>query len=558
MACYFVYLYMAARTFLVIALLICSCPFGAKAQLTVFDSLSAELKKHTLEDSLHVNILNRLAFDSYFRHPEGALRFAYKALIISEKILYTNGTAEAYRQIGLVLWSQANYANALEILFKGLKLIEGNSKALQNEADLLGNIGLVYNSMADYGQAQEFLNRSIELQRVLKNATREAAMLNNIGDSYRFQNEYTKALEAYQQALKLRIKSGDLITQGTNLRNIGNVYEAMGEFDNAFKYYFKSLKISESKNDRRGMCLTKQSLASIYFKLKQYALARQFAFESLKESKEDNQKAILRDNYKLLWQLAEEENKSFEALKYYKLYTTYKDSVENVSVSSRISTVRLNYEMQKKQSEIDFLKKEDEVQAIRNSRNSNMLVFAAIIVLLFTVLYFRQKSISTILSRKNLEIKQQQIEITLQNDELIALNEEIRSQQDEVIAQHDILFEKNEEIQTMNTNVIQINENLEKLVAARTSVLQEQNQTLSDYAFHNAHNLRAPLASILGLINLLYKNPSSDDFAILLEYLKNSSEQLDQVVRSINKSLEKGMDAFPETETHKALTSKIV
>ncbi|MFZ6012076.1 MAG: tetratricopeptide repeat-containing sensor histidine kinase [Bacteroidota bacterium] len=414
---------MAHRTSPIVALLV-FLQLSLQAQFTVFDSLEAVLEKRLSDDSTEVNILNQQAFDTYNRYPEEALRFAYKARIIAEKISYTKGVAEAYRQIGLVLWSQGNYGSALEILFKGLKLVEGDPKAKQNEADILGNIGLVYNSLSDYTQARDFLNRSIALQRILKNTLREAAMLNNIGDSYRFQGDFANALAIYRQALKLRIRSGNLGPQGVNMRNIGNVHEGMGNFDSAFLYYHESLHISQTTNDRRGVGLVKQALASAHFKLKQYDLAKKFASESLREATEDNLKAILRDSYKLLWQIAEAENNPREALRYYKLFSVYRDSVENVKASSLTSTVRLNHEIQKKQSEIDYLKKDSELRNARNARNIAILIIVILAVIMLAFLYFRQKSINAILSRKNKEIEEHEKEVEIKNKELLALNAE--------------------------------------------------------------------------------------------------------------------------------------
>ena len=53
----------------------------------------------------------------------------------------------------------------------------------------------------------------------------------------------------------------------------------------------------------------------------------------------------------------------------------------------------------------------------------------------------------------------------------------------------------------------------------------------------NAHNLRAPVASILGLINLIqHAGPSEQK--VILNYLKTCSEQLDNTIRAINSHLE--------------------
>jgi signal transduction histidine kinase len=130
-------------------------------------------------------------------------------------------------------------------------------------------------------------------------------------------------------------------------------------------------------------------------------------------------------------------------------------------------------------------------------------------------------------------------EIASHRDDLVALNEELRSSQEEVMAQRDSLSEKNDEIAGMNTN-------LEKIVAERTRVLEEQNKRLAEYAFINAHKLRAPLASILGIIHLLTIETDKVEQRKLLDLLNTSSAELDEIVHSINKMLEEGLDSNEE------------
>ena len=61
----------------------------------------------------------------------------------------------------------------------------------------------------------------------------------------------------------------------------------------------------------------------------------------------------------------------------------------------------------------------------------------------------------------------------------------------------------NEAIKVQAEEIKHINENLEHLVSQRTEELEKKNKVLEEYAFINAHKLRAPVASILGLIPIL-------------------------------------------------------
>jgi signal transduction histidine kinase len=60
----------------------------------------------------------------------------------------------------------------------------------------------------------------------------------------------------------------------------------------------------------------------------------------------------------------------------------------------------------------------------------------------------------------------------------------------------------------------------------------------------NAHKLRAPVASILGLINLFHVAAPAEQ-RVILNYLKTCGEQLDNTIRAINQNLE---DSIVETK----------
>jgi ligand-binding sensor domain-containing protein len=138
--------------------------------------------------------------------------------------------------------------------------------------------------------------------------------------------------------------------------------------------------------------------------------------------------------------------------------------------------------------------------------------------------------------------------IAQQRDELVALNEDLRSSREEVLAQRDSLAEKIKELAEKNEEIAQINANLEQIVEQRTNVLEEQNKRISEYAFINAHKLRAPLASILGIINLMNHEATTEAQLTLNNHLLKSADALDEIVRSINQMLEEEVKNEPEAD----------
>jgi signal transduction histidine kinase len=162
------------------------------------------------------------------------------------------------------------------------------------------------------------------------------------------------------------------------------------------------------------------------------------------------------------------------------------------------------------------------------------------ILLGIILMYVRIRTSAIKRKSKYLEelVKERTKLIAEQRDEMVTLNEELRSSQEEVLAQRDALAENIKELGNKNEEIAQMNANLEKIVEQRTKVLEEQNKRISKYSFINAHKLRAPLASILGLINLMAHEAVNETHLTLNKHLLKSAKELDEVVQSIKRMLE--------------------
>ncbi len=84
----------------------------------------------------------------------------------------------------------------------------------------------------------------------------------------------------------------------------------------------------------------------------------------------------------------------------------------------------------------------------------------------------------------------------------------------------------------------QFNARLNKMVDERTYELSIKNQQLSEYAFINAHKLRAPVARILGLLHVYQMKNSDVSAETLMNLLANETQSLDAIIRSITEAIE--------------------
>ncbi|SFF16270.1 phytochrome family protein [Thermoflexibacter ruber] len=118
----------------------------------------------------------------------------------------------------------------------------------------------------------------------------------------------------------------------------------------------------------------------------------------------------------------------------------------------------------------------------------------------------------------------------IREQKLILRRERILAKQNE-----DIMVQ-NQEIESYNEGITYLNQKLEILVEERTKQLEIQNQQLVHYAFYNAHKVRAPLARILGLIQLLAMEyqPSEDTTKFYLQSINDNIKELNEVVKNIH------------------------
>ena len=139
--------------------------------------------------------------------------------------------------------------------------------------------------------------------------------------------------------------------------------------------------------------------------------------------------------------------------------------------------------------------------------------------------------------------------VTERTYEIAAQNEELVSQQDQIYLQNEELLLKNEAftqaqkiIEQQNIELTKYSKGLEKEVALRASELVqsnkeliEQNHQLEQFTFITAHNLRAPVARIQGLGNVLDLNNHNDperDF--IVKKMVDSSRELDMIIHDLS------------------------
>jgi signal transduction histidine kinase len=145
------------------------------------------------------------------------------------------------------------------------------------------------------------------------------------------------------------------------------------------------------------------------------------------------------------------------------------------------------------------------------------IITSALVTSLYLIQLRIRKSLEA--SNENLEeiVKTRTKELSQANSELVSVNEELNS--------------TNEKIKILN-------ETLEELVRKRSERINRQFHQLIKYANMNSHEVRGPLARVMGLTSLLQNVNSEAEKHQVLTMLLASSKELDEVINRMNRLLE--------------------
>lgn len=134
------------------------------------------------------------------------------------------------------------------------------------------------------------------------------------------------------------------------------------------------------------------------------------------------------------------------------------------------------------------------------------------------------------------------IALGYKSKQIRVLLQKVRTQNGDLMEKGRQIEAYNEQLSALNEELTVMNESLEVTVRNRTSILEQKNKQLREYAFINSHLLRAPLSRILGLSYIISKEKLNLTESRLLSALLLASEELDSIVRKISDLLYKGDD----------------
>jgi two-component system, sensor histidine kinase and response regulator len=190
-------------------------------------------------------------------------------------------------------------------------------------------LGDTYYDNGNYLLAISEFEKAVDLEKDLgkKNTS---ALFNDIGRAYRRLGNHAKALDYFFKAVDISIKNHDIGLEATLYNNIALVFGKDGNDSLALQYYFKSLKLHGQVSDSAGVALCYNNIGSTYQDLGRIEEAKKNFEKALLISKAIKDKKQLAFTYSNLGDMALQQKNYQATLSYFTLSKKYYEEIHVV------------------------------------------------------------------------------------------------------------------------------------------------------------------------------------------------------------------------------------
>ena len=349
------------------------------------------------------------------------------------------GEMVAARELGKKLRNASQFYEAIDVHKRGLVAAEKLRDTVQI-VQALNNIGTNYRRLAILDEASSYHyqaltycdqysgSRNPDDRTARKN---RVVSLNGIGNVQLTLGNADEAENAFRQALKGENELGSALGQAINYANLGSILESREMLDSARYYYGKSLEFNEKAKSDLGVSLchahfgrlaekegdydtaieeyrqaydimegnsdvwhwleSAVSLVRAYINAGNLKRASFYLAKAGKEAGRISSMEYLAEVNRLEYLISKKKGNAVKALEYYVRSREYADSVASEKNLNHIQNVRVRYERERKQNEIELLNRSWEAE--RKNRNALLtmslialfLTIATIIVLIFLI-----------------------------------------------------------------------------------------------------------------------------------------------------------------------------
>jgi len=417
--------------------------------------------------------------DDYF-----ALAQYSKALDYYRQVLANNPGRPAILmgtlgEMGVLYTKLGDYPRALSCYDSSLKVLEifvDSSKTSDintlQMGGLLITIGDIYLAMAQYDKALENYNNAEAIGLKTKHKKLVLMALKSLGNTYQSNKDYAKAIRYYTNAIEESRQLNDKYYEANILDKLSNVYLSLGDAAKATVLSQSALQLAEKNTYNDQLPVTYTTLGKVFTSQKSYTQAVAYLQKAIALCEKTGALADETGAWESLSATYKKMTEPAKALDAYEHYITDRDSLYNIGKANELTRIDLQASYNRQQM-ADNLENEVKMQQQRVLTYSGYIGLGLVLLLAFFIYrnYNTQKKYNRLLSKEK---------------------------------------------------------------ARHIAHMKAQDNVLSAIADIQAHKVRGPLATMMGLVQLF----NHDDFADpinkeVVDGLDIVSKRLDTIVKEV-------------------------
>ncbi len=455
--------------------------------------------KLALQDGDSLNIVKGLNAKGYLIKASGDLREAItiyeRALSIAKKNNYGDLVKFLLNNLALAHEANASYDKALGYNFESLKIREKEGIP-QDIAVALNNIGLVYAGLMDFNNALLYYERAYEV-KIANNVTHDLANnLINLAITYNELKRFDKAEAKLKEAFAICGSSEctpEVLVDANHTMGIA-LFE-QNELETAEGNFKKALELASKMDLSEFIAWDWHWLAQIRYKQGRYVEAIDFLDQSQRVSNETQRRKTILENFMLYSRIYSAKGEFKEASAYQNKYIKLYGEIFNADLIRNISRVQTDYE---EAENIKIIAEKDQIlelnsEVIAQQRKLNLALFAVVLLTSALVIVIYRNYRKTRAVNAALATAKRIIEV--QNR---ALDQEVQ--------------EKTKELVDTNETLVKVNDELDNFI------------------YKTSHDIRGPLASLKGMVNLAIMDVKDEKALGYLDKLDLTAEKLNTVL----------------------------
>lgn len=438
-------------------------------------SESEELKPpQHLGDTLRADELNRKASKFLYRNLDSVGVYSLQAISLADRSGYEEGQIRGRYFRALYLSETGKPDDAFKLLKESERIARGCSNN-----DLLlttyGTLGDFHATQGNIKESNEYFNKAIAigeqrrsdlLGRVSKpnekNTYHLSLVYEGLATNYFKLNYYNEALNYINIADALNQEVGNDLYTGQTLANKAEILMKMHRFEDALVHinesidlfiaketkdwlafaervkgdifyeqnyyrlalesYNKAHSLQKELDDPREKAFLENAMAKVYFANGNHTQARKFAKEALAKGKNLEELTIITESSYILFRTYEDMGDLSSALYFHKLHKRYNDSLFNEENIKSLAIQEIQMQRQKDEAEYQFL-------AQKAASKQRLLIFLSSggILILLSVLFLTQRNrklerkLNDLLSKKNKILGRREIQLKWLNETKVKL-----------------------------------------------------------------------------------------------------------------------------------------